>query len=91
MLRNVAIEHWAIWRRWVAARRDGTIAHDTHPALPDERERYYQLKRDFNNRIADAIALPHHPVAKFRRIHDEFYDFAGAATLEVFWNGTPQG
>lgn len=87
---HIAIEKWAIWRRWVAARRDGTTSHDTHPALSEERERYYQLEQDFNNRMADGIASPHHPVAEFRRIRDEFYDFAGAATFEVSWNMTPQ-
>ena len=40
----LALEEWAIWRRWEAAFHEGRAAIDTHPALPGERARYEELQ-----------------------------------------------
>jgi hypothetical protein len=45
------LEDWEIWLRWQAAYKRGEVPHETHPALPAERERHEQLK----NLIADRL------------------------------------
>ncbi|MES2040363.1 MAG: hypothetical protein V4495_21295 [Pseudomonadota bacterium] len=57
-LLTLVLEDWQIWLRWEAAYKRGEVAHDTHPALPSERERHEtitamigdQLKTDPENR-----------------------------------------
>jgi hypothetical protein len=39
----LALESWAIWRRWESAYREGRTALATHPALPDDRARHAAL------------------------------------------------
>ena len=40
---ELALEDWAIWLRWEAALRRGETSRDTHPALPEDRERHAEL------------------------------------------------
>ncbi len=40
----LALEDWAIWKRWEGAFYAGEVSHDSHPALPAERERHLQIK-----------------------------------------------
>ena len=41
---QLAMEDWAIWRKWEQAYANGKATIDTHPALPEDRERHEQLK-----------------------------------------------
>jgi hypothetical protein len=41
---GVAMEDWAIWRRWESAFHSGIVEAETHPALPHETERHEELK-----------------------------------------------
>ncbi len=45
---KLALEDWAIWRRWEAAFHRGEASQETHPALPQDRERHTELQ----NRLA---------------------------------------
>jgi hypothetical protein len=42
---DLAMEDWAIWRRWELAFHAGTAGAETHPALPHEAERHAELKQ----------------------------------------------
>ena len=33
---SLALEDWAIWRRWETAFHEGKTPHETHPALPED-------------------------------------------------------
>ncbi len=37
---RLALEDWDIWERWNAAYEDGRVSLDTHPALPEDREKH---------------------------------------------------
>ncbi|HXB23809.1 MAG TPA: hypothetical protein VNV25_03700 [Gemmatimonadaceae bacterium] len=49
---RIAVDQWTIWRRWVAARRAGATSDDTHPALPEDRERYAELEKEWTTSVA---------------------------------------
>ena len=36
----LALEDWAIWKRWERAFHEGEVKQDSHPALPAERDRH---------------------------------------------------
>lgn len=40
----LALEDWAIWKRWERAFHAGEVKHDSHPALPAERDRHLYLQ-----------------------------------------------
>ena len=40
----LALEDWRIWRRWERAFHAGNTPKETHPALPEDRERWEQLQ-----------------------------------------------
>jgi hypothetical protein len=82
---RIVVEQWAIWRRWVAARLAGATSDDTHPALPEDRQRRTALEAEWTKRVAGLRALPRHATAEFRPVRDEFLDLRMAATLEVSW------
>src|SRR5262245_24497201 len=39
----LALEDWAIWKRWEAAFYAGRATYETHPALPEDRTRHDAL------------------------------------------------
>jgi hypothetical protein len=41
---QLALEDWAIWKRWDAAFAAGQTTIETHPALPEDRARHNELK-----------------------------------------------
>ncbi|MEQ9459994.1 MAG: hypothetical protein RIG82_03445, partial [Phycisphaeraceae bacterium] len=41
----LAMEDWAIWLRWHDAYSTGTATIESHPALPEDRERHDELER----------------------------------------------
>jgi len=41
---KLALEDWEIWLRWEQAWREGKAPLDSHPALPEDRERHEQIK-----------------------------------------------
>jgi hypothetical protein len=48
---SLALEDWDIWERWNAAREGGTVSLDTHPALPEDRERHDEIAEILNGRL----------------------------------------
>jgi hypothetical protein len=67
-------ESWSIWIRWSNAFDAGETTRETHPALPEDRSRYYQLK---------SILDPHIKVdtENCKRLCAEF------KSIQPGWNG----
>jgi hypothetical protein len=40
---RLALEAWNIWLKWEAAQHEGRVPLESHPALPEDRERYKEL------------------------------------------------
>jgi hypothetical protein len=51
---RLALEDWAIWKRWEAAFKAGAADLSTHPALPQDRGRHNWLERELAQRFAAA-------------------------------------
>ena len=48
---QLALEDWAIWKRWECAFRSGSTGADTHPALPEDAVRH----REIEALVADSL------------------------------------
>jgi hypothetical protein len=78
-------EHWQIWLRWERARHEGTVAQDTHPALPEDRARHEELEALLRPQLVTA-AQPVRASATFRRDRTRPWDGKGhSPPLEVQW------
>src|SRR3954462_14007265 len=44
-LLSIVLEDWEIWLRWHAAYQAGEVSLGTHPALPEDRERYETIQQ----------------------------------------------
>jgi hypothetical protein len=82
---RLAIEDWAIWRRWETAYCKGQADQNTHPALPHERARHEELQALLNGRLEvdQAWAIRKH--AEFRVRADPAWSGFGFRPLEVRW------
>ena len=49
---RLALEDWAIWKRWESAFYAGRTDRSTHPALPEDRQRHEWLERELAKRMA---------------------------------------
>jgi hypothetical protein len=82
---SLALEQWAIWRRWETAFHQGKTARETHRAFPEDRGRHEELKRLLASRL---VVDPAHAVkmkAEFRVRSDPNWSGHGFRTLEVCW------
>ncbi len=50
-LLRLVMEDWEIWLRWNSAFRRGDASRETHPALPQDRERHEALKIAIGDRL----------------------------------------
>jgi hypothetical protein len=41
---QLALEDWAIWKRWERAFKSGNTTQETHPALPEDRTRHQEIE-----------------------------------------------
>ena len=48
---QLLMEDWDIWSRWRAAFEAGTVSQDTHPALPENRERHMEIETLLKERL----------------------------------------
>ena len=81
----LALEDWAIWRRWETAFQQGNAAKETHPALPNDRRRHDELTQLLEGRL---VADPTQGVrlkAEFRVRNDPAWSGYGMRPLEVRW------
>lgn len=47
----LAKEDWEIWLRWERDFKEGTAAQESHPALPEDRERHNELEKILGERL----------------------------------------
>lgn len=85
---QLALEDWEIWERWNAAHEDGRVTLDTHPALPEERERHNEISAILENRLkanpeTDIKAKAEFEVAEPKR------EGQSIANLQVKWRVVP--
>lgn len=81
----LALEDWAIWRRWETAFHQGKASEESHPALPEDRNRHEELERLLEGRL---VVDPHQAVrrkAEFRVRTDPEWSGYGSRPLEVRW------
>lgn len=86
----LALEDWAIWRRWEDAFHANLTTLDTHPALPADRNRHEAIAPVLAARLA---ALPP-PLVRARgvfRPKPGCPDGGRGRTLEVQWQPTDEG
>lgn len=73
---RLALEAREIWLRWEDAYKRGLVGHDTHPALPAERNRYDEVRARVDARLA---ALAQEPPAA--RAKADFRPTAGQSSM----------
>lgn len=85
----LALEDWAIWRRWETAFERGETTADTHPALPEDRARHEELKQLLNDRLTTDPARAFRASALFRPRQDPNWSGQGWRPLEARWTELP--
>ena len=64
-LMALVLEDWGIWLRWDSARKRGDAPVESHPALPQDRERHEALKIAIGDRLRVDRAHAKHLKARF--------------------------
>ncbi len=82
---SLALEDWAIWRRWETAFHQGKTSLETHPALPEDRCRHEELGRLLEGRLVLNPAGAVRKWAEFRVRSDPAWSGYGWQPLEVHW------
>lgn len=83
--RDLAIEQWEIWRRWEKAFHHGDTTIETHPVLPDERERYDVLENSLKQLLVMDESRSFLRNADFRIRQDSKNTYKGIEDFEVRW------
>ena len=73
-------EKWEIWIRWSEAFQRGLVARETHPALPEDRDRYTFLVSTIGSQTEVKDASCERLCAEFRSVQLAGYD------TEVRWS-----
>jgi hypothetical protein len=81
----MALEDWAIWRRWEAEFYRDNVTLVTHPALPADRNRHEELAPLLESRLIVDPAKALRKKAEFRVRHDPEWNGYGLRPLEVQW------
>ena len=82
---RLALEDWAIWRRWEDAYHHGETTIDTHPALPEDLNRHVELEALLGRRLTIDPARATLAHADFRRRDEPNWNRVGMAPMEVRW------
>jgi hypothetical protein len=82
---SLALEDWAIWRRWETAFHQGKVTLETHPALPEDRFRHEELERLLAGRLVVDPTKAMRKKAEFRVRSDPGWSGYGFRPLEVCW------
>jgi hypothetical protein len=85
---RLALEGWNIWGRWHAARESGDVGLDTHPALPEDRERYNEVSTILQGRLKADHEKDIKAKAAFEVVEPKRKD-QSIATLQVKWSVIP--
>lgn len=83
-LLSLALEDWAIWRRWETAFHEGRADTTTHPALPEDRTRHDEIRPILAKRLVTSRDQYVRARAEFRWIKID-PNSKGWRPLEVRW------
>ncbi|ANM30464.1 hypothetical protein ABI59_14130 [Acidobacteria bacterium Mor1] len=81
----LALEAWAIWRRWETAFHQGVATLDSHPALPEERARAAELKLLLEPHLAICREAARCATGEFFPRDDPDWSGRGQVPLAVRW------
>ena len=85
---RLALEDWGIWERWNAAREEGKVGLDTHPALPEDRERHNEISAILQGRLRADPETHMKPGAEFEATEPKRKG-QSIAKLQVKWSVVP--
>ena len=88
---RLALEDWAIWKRWEAAFKAGAVDQSTHPALPEERERHTRIEQELEGRLASVKSSFFLAKGEFRAVPGDEQSPGVIRTLEVRWSRVELG
>jgi hypothetical protein len=83
---NLAMESWAIWRKYERALHRGETTQEHHPALPADRNRYDILEHLLKNELSTSGIKPIVVHGEFDVINDANYDGIGLRPMQVKWD-----
>lgn len=83
-LLQLALENWAIWRRWETAFHEGRADNAGHPALPEERARQMELDAVLATTLVTDLKRAVRVRGLFRFLDVES-SYRGWRPLEVEW------
>jgi hypothetical protein len=81
----LAVESWAIWRRWETAFHEGRATKETHPSLPDDRRRSDELTGILELRLKIDESNQVRATGEFKVLDDPEWNHRGFAPLQVKW------
>lgn len=81
----LALEDWQIWRRWETAFYEERTTIETHPALPDDRDRHEALQPLLEQRLRINPAHVIRKLAEFQPRSDPNWNGLGRGPLQVRW------
>ena len=81
----LALEQWAIWRRWETAYYRGQTTIAEHPALLEERPRYDELTRLLTERLVIDKEKAVRKAATFQKGREPNWSGLGQLPLQVKW------
>ena len=85
---QLALEDWEIWERWNVAHEEGRVSEDTHPALPEERERHNQIYTILQTKLKSEPEKEIKAKAEFKVVEPKRKG-QSIADLQVKWNLVP--
>lgn len=81
----LALESWAIWKRWEMALHEGRTTAETHPALPEDRSRNDELQEILDRELKTAAHGVVRARAEFKTLDDPSWSGIGGSPLQVRW------
>jgi len=87
---NLALEDWDIWGRWFESLQAHETTQETHPALPQDRERHNMIKSVLSEQLVVDYDRDLRAQANFRPISGG-YAGSPTGTFEVNWRVISDG
>jgi hypothetical protein len=88
---HLAMEDWAIWRRWELAFHSGKADLSTHPCLPQDYKRHSEIKQILDTRLVTDSKIAITLTGKFEAIGRTDLPKGVLRPLQVKWNHRPDG
>lgn len=81
----LAMEEWAIWRRWQDAFHAGKVSIETHPALPPESLRHAELTSILKNGLVTDMTSAFKQMGRFEPLGAVDLPKGVLRPLQVLW------